>query len=118
MRIVWRHLRPNPRQIKDAGNGAHEMIVRHSVFEIERIEQLSLVPAAPPHHGPPHRFASASRNHRATDPSTSFATKSVMSDKAHSEQNESAPPAQSGHRADRCISCFGPWADLATKRQH
>src|SRR5262245_13999163 len=77
MRIVWRQLRPNPRQIKHAGNGAHEMIVRHSVFEIERIEQLSLVPAAPPHHGPPHRFASASRNHRATDPSMSFATKST-----------------------------------------
>jgi hypothetical protein len=47
---VRRQFRPNPRQIKNVGNGAHEMIVRHDLFEIERIEQLPLISTALPQH--------------------------------------------------------------------
>src|SRR3982074_1897387 len=50
LRIVWRHLGPNPGQIENARNSAHEGIVRHGLFELERIEQLPLILAAPPHH--------------------------------------------------------------------
>jgi hypothetical protein len=32
---VRRQLRSNPRQNKDAGDGAHVMIARHDIFEIE-----------------------------------------------------------------------------------
>src|SRR5215472_1350146 len=39
-RIVRRQLRPNPRQIKNLGNRAHQMIARHDLFEIERIKKL------------------------------------------------------------------------------
>ena len=53
MRIVRRQLGPNPRQIKNTRNGTHQVIVRHDRFEIERIEQMPLIPAAPPHHHPP-----------------------------------------------------------------
>jgi hypothetical protein len=33
-------LGPNPRQIENAGNGAHQVIIRQDFFEIQRIEQL------------------------------------------------------------------------------
>jgi hypothetical protein len=34
---MWRQLGPNPRQIENAGNGAHQVIVRHDLFEIKRM---------------------------------------------------------------------------------
>jgi hypothetical protein len=50
MRIVRRQPGPNPRQIKNASNGAPQVIVRNHRFEVERIEQLPLILAYPPHH--------------------------------------------------------------------
>jgi hypothetical protein len=35
MRIVRRELGPNPRQIENTGNGAHQVIVWHDLFKIE-----------------------------------------------------------------------------------
>jgi hypothetical protein len=58
-RIVWRQLRANPGQVKNASKSANQMIVWDNLFEVERIEQLLLIPAAPPHHcKPPPMFAS------------------------------------------------------------
>src|SRR5215470_2158460 len=72
------------------------MIVRHNLFEVERIEQLPLVPATPPHHCSPRRFASARRNHCATDPSMSFATKSAKS-------GRTAPPIFASFQPILCV---------------
>ena len=76
MRIVRRQLGSNPRQIKDASDGAHQVIVRHHRFEVERIEQLSLMLAYPPHHhAAPPMFVSARLNHCSLVASNDFCNK-------------------------------------------
>ena len=71
-----RQLGPNPRQIENASNGAHQVIVRHDLFEIKRIEQLPLIPADPPQHNPPPlMFAPARRNHCSPATSNDFCNK-------------------------------------------
>src|SRR5436309_15195385 len=52
------------------------MIVRHDLFEIERIEQLLLIPYAPSHHRTtPPMFASKRRNHCSATASIDFCNK-------------------------------------------
>src|SRR5436190_6058021 len=52
------------------------MIVRHDLFEIERIEQLLLIPDAPSHHRTtPPMFASKRRNHCSATASIDFCNK-------------------------------------------
>jgi hypothetical protein len=43
---------PEPTTDRNVGNRAHQMIARHHLLEIERIEQLPLIPAHLPHHRP------------------------------------------------------------------
>jgi hypothetical protein len=52
------------------------MIVRHDLIEIERIEQLLLIPDAPSHHRTtPPMFASQRRNHCSAAASIDFCNK-------------------------------------------
>jgi hypothetical protein len=75
-RIMRRQLGADPRQVDNTSNGAHQVIVRHDLFEIERIEQLPLILADPPHHHPlPSMFASARRNHCSPAASNDFCNK-------------------------------------------
>ena len=60
---------PNLRQI------TREMILRHDLFEIERIEQLPLISTAPPQHPRLRRFESERRNHPSTVASNDFCNK-------------------------------------------
>ena len=54
----------------------HQVLVRHDLFEIKRIEQLPLIPADPPQHNPlPSMFASARRNHCSAAASNDFCNK-------------------------------------------
>jgi hypothetical protein len=52
------------------------VIVRHDLFEIERIEELPLILAdLPHHHPPPPMFASVRRNHCSPAASNNFCNK-------------------------------------------
>jgi hypothetical protein len=76
MGIVRRQPGPNPRQIKNASNGAHQVIVRNHRFEVERIEQLPLILAYPPHHhAAPPTFVSVRQNHCSQATSNDFCNK-------------------------------------------
>jgi hypothetical protein len=55
---------PNPRKVQDVRNPPDLMILRNDILEIEAIEQLPLVPIAPPHHRPiSQKAASTPPNH-------------------------------------------------------
>jgi hypothetical protein len=76
--IVWRQLGSDPGQLENTSNGAHQVIVRDDLVEIERIEQLSLILAAPAHHHPsPPMFASADGITVRQSIQMTFATKSA-----------------------------------------
>src|SRR6202023_3705723 len=75
-RIVGRELGTNPVKIQDASNVADKMIVRNNLLKPERVEQLTLVPIEPPHHGlPPPPIAMRRRNHCSRKSSTDFCNK-------------------------------------------
>ena len=58
-RIIGRKLAVDPRQIEHGCNRADLVIVRHSLFKAERIEQLFLILLQPTHHSPlPPQIAS------------------------------------------------------------
>src|SRR6476646_9996708 len=78
MRIMRRQLDSKPRKIENAGNGAYQVIVRHDLFEIERIEELPLIMVDLPHHHPSSpMFASGRRNHCLPVHQATSATKSA-----------------------------------------
>ena len=78
--IVWRQLGSDPGQIENTSNGANQVIVRDDLLEIERIEQLSLILAAPAHHHQsPPMFASADGITVRQSIQMTFATKSALS---------------------------------------
>ena len=72
--IVWRQLGSDPGQVENTSNGAHQVIVRDDLFEIERIEKLSLIlTAKPPSLDAPSVFASDRRNHCSAAAAINFA---------------------------------------------
>src|SRR5262245_18099416 len=74
----------DPRQVENRSDLANQGIVGNSLFNTKRVKQPTLVVIEPPHHRPtPPRIVSERRNHCSREPSTTFATKSAISDKLH-----------------------------------
>jgi hypothetical protein len=68
--------RLEPTKNQERGNGAYRVIVRHDLFEIERIEELPLIMVDLPHRHPPSpMFASRRRNHCSPVTSSHFCNK-------------------------------------------
>src|SRR5215467_13774390 len=73
---MWRKLDAHPREIENCRNPPNLMVVRHHGLEVERIEQLTLLTLAPPHHrNSPSMAASPRRNHGSLGSSRQFCNK-------------------------------------------
>src|SRR5215468_4732629 len=73
---MWRKLDAHPREIENCRNPPNLMVVRHYGLEVERIEQLTLLTLAPPHHrNSPSMAASPRRNHGSLGSSRQFCNK-------------------------------------------
>src|ERR1700747_415245 len=71
MRVVGCKLLVHPIKIENAVDLPNQMIGRHRLVEIERVEELTLSALSPPHHRPlPANRSPDSRNHGSTAVST------------------------------------------------
>src|SRR6201988_1963992 len=71
VRVVSRKLLVHPIKIENAVDLPNQMIGRHRLVEIERVEELTLSALSPPHHRPlPANRSPDSRNHGSTAVST------------------------------------------------
>src|SRR5262245_66678060 len=71
-----RKLDAHPREIENCRNLPNLMVVRHYGLEVERIEQLTLLTLAPPHHrNSPSMADSPRRNHGSLCSSRQFCNK-------------------------------------------
>src|SRR5580704_15839882 len=73
VRVVGRQLLVHPIKIENAVDLPNQMIRRHYLVEIKRVEKLTLAALSPSHHRSlPSRIAIQRRNHSAKLPSTDF----------------------------------------------
>src|SRR6516162_8878894 len=71
-----RKLDAHPREIENCRDPPNLMVVRHYGLEVERIEQLTLLTLAPPHHrNSPSMVDSPRRNHGSLCSSRQFCNK-------------------------------------------
>src|SRR6516164_441337 len=71
-----RKLDAHPREIENCRDPPNLMVVRHYGLEVERIEQLTLLTLAPPHHrNSPSMADSPRRNHGSLCSSRQFCNK-------------------------------------------
>src|SRR5262249_4917344 len=94
------------------------MIWWNAIFEIEKIEKLSLIARLPTHHDPPPP-PNESRSNRESCPSANhepFSTVSVRIDKTQSEYNESAYHSIADMRADITFPRSVPEGDINATR--
>src|SRR5271166_5685405 len=71
VRVVGRKLLVNPIKIENPVDLHNQMIGRHRLVEIERVEELTLSALSPPHHRPlPANRSPDQRNHGSTAVST------------------------------------------------
>src|ERR1700749_4029373 len=71
VRVVSRKLLVHPIKIENAVDLSNQMIGRHRLVEIERVEELTLPALSPPHHRPlPANRSPDQRNHGSTAVST------------------------------------------------
>src|SRR5471032_220714 len=69
-------LTAKPGQIESRIDPPHQVIVRHRIFEIELVEQLTLLALQTAHHGSTSpRFVSTQPNHGSPSVSTDFCNK-------------------------------------------
>src|SRR6185437_10456287 len=81
VRVVRRKLLVHPIKIKDPVDLPDQMIRRHQLVEIERVEELTLSALSPSHHRPLPRITSRSTESRLKRRlNKSFATQSSKSD--------------------------------------
>src|SRR5476651_1396776 len=69
-------LTAKPGQIESRIDPPHQVIVRHRIFEVELVEELTLLALQTAHHGSTSpRFVSTQRNHGSRSVSTDFCNK-------------------------------------------
>src|SRR5262249_40796082 len=109
-----RKLDAHPREIENCRDPPNLMVVRHYGLEVERIEQLTLLTLAPPHHrNSPSMADSPRRNHGSLCSSRQFCNK-IGPDR---RSRNVCSHAGLGGKADVCAEgslCFHYTRDSAT----
>src|ERR1700751_6217047 len=91
MRVVGCKLLVHPIKIENAVDLPNQMIGRHRLVEIERVEELTLSALSPPHHRPlPANRSPDSRNHGSTAVSTRGLQHGVIPGSSQTKARESA----------------------------
>src|SRR6516164_10519076 len=86
-----RKLDAHPREIENCRDPPNLMVVRHYGLEVERIEQLTLLTLAPPHHrNSPSMADSPRRNHGSLCSSRQFCNKIGQEQTSHLTMNVSS----------------------------
>ncbi len=91
VRVIGRQLLMDPAEFEKGVDLAHEVVRRHHVVKIERVEELALPGLAPPHHGSPPPLTVRTQRNNGSQTISTGVLQNIR------EQSGSVP----GHDGDR-----------------
>src|SRR4029079_14402765 len=107
VRVVSRKLLVHPIKIENAVDLSNQMIGRHRLVEIERVEELTLPALSPPHHRPlPANRSPDQRNHG----STAVSTRVLQHNRSEADMNRPARSTTSVANDPGCSLIPGLWS--------